>query len=165
MVEPHPANFARLQANFARAHGIILENVGISDKQGDLDFYYLRDVEPDEPDWYSQIASFDKDTFHKNISGIPELLDRVAVSPIEAITFDMLLTRHSMPAIDLLLIDAEGYDCRILSSIDLNRHKPGIIIFEHEWLTTHDRKALLSQLRMARYGVITTDFDYVAIRR
>lgn len=55
--------------------------------------------------------------------------DRVAMIPAERL--DVLIERHyPHPAIGLLSIDAEGHDLEVLSSIDLDRHKPMFILIE-----------------------------------
>lgn len=164
MVEPLRSNFEKLVRNFSRNHNIVLENVGITKRPGTFDFYYVRNASPDEPDWYDQVASFDKTTFYKNVSVEPSLLNRVGVSPVRCITFEMLLKKHSLEPVDLLMIDAEGYDYEILSSIDLQKHMPGLIVFEYEWLTNYDRKAALAMLKQAGYRTISNGFDCVAIK-
>ena len=46
-----------------------------------------------------------------------------------------------------LLIDAEGYDAKILASVDLSRDvKPFLVVFEHKHLKEAESRALTKQL-------------------
>jgi FkbM family methyltransferase len=164
MVEPLPENFVRLSRKYENNTSLILENAGIARLPGVFDFYYLKDVKPDEPDWYDQIGSFDRSTFEKNISVDPGLQTRIGVCPIRTLTFEMLMEKHSLESIDLLLIDTEGYDYEILCSIDLQKYAPRLIIFEYEWLTNYERRSAVSLLRNAGYNVAFNAFDCLATR-
>lgn len=165
MVEPLPDNFVRLAANFGTNSMISLENSGISDVADVLTLYYLRDVRPEEPDWYDQVASFDKETFFRNISVDPTLIHRVRTSSVPSMNFDTLMAKHSLEKADLIMIDAEGYDGRILASIDLKKYEPKIIIYENEWLTQYDSRLVRNLLRNAGYHDILCGVDCVAYKR
>ena len=58
---------------------------------------------------------------------------------------------------DLLQIDAEGYDSELLRLFDLPRRKPAIVRFEHTHLSRPDYESCLTLLidlgyRIAIYG-------------
>ena len=159
LVEPMPENFKKLKANHQHNQNLILENVGIAEADGLFDFYYVKDIGPEDPDWLSQISSFNKETFYKNIVGVPDIESRIGVMGVPGITFDRLLSRHDINHIDLIMIDTEGFDYKILSSIDLKKYNPKMIVFEYEWLTNHEIKQAKRQLWDAGYRVIFGGFD------
>jgi FkbM family methyltransferase len=164
LIEPMPDNFAKLKENFGDKQNLRLENIGIAENEGIMDFYHLTDILPEEPGWYDQVGSFDKETFYKNISVVPSLLDRVGVAKIPALRLDTVLERNGFTSVDLIMIDTEGYDYRILKSIDLSKITPRIIIFEYEWLTNYETKEAVSYLTRAGYRTILNGMDCVAIK-
>jgi FkbM family methyltransferase len=164
MVEPLVANFQRLQDNYADIPNISFEQVGISDTAGDSVFYCLGDIRSEEPDWYDQVGSFHRETFLNNIAVEPSLLHREVREVIRTVTFDMLMQQYRMTSVDLLMIDAEGYDGRILSSIDLDRYHPLVVVFEQEWLTSYEMKKLRSMLASSGYRRFDCGVDCIAVR-
>src|SRR5260221_13577955 len=62
MVEPFEKNFNKLKANFNNNPDLFFEQCGITEEEGYLDFFYIENIEADEPDWYDQVGSFDKTT-------------------------------------------------------------------------------------------------------
>ena len=50
--------------------------------------------------------------------------DRFIAETVKSITFDTLLRRHGVSRLDLLQIDAEGYDFEILKRIDFRAFDP-----------------------------------------
>jgi FkbM family methyltransferase len=165
LIEPMPENFTKLQENFRDKKNLKLENIGIAETEGIMDFYHLKDIRPEEPDWYDQVGSFDKETFYKNIEVVPSLLDRVGIAKIPASRLDTVLERNGLRSVDLIMIDTEGYDYRILKTIDLSKISPKIIIFEYEWLTNYETKQAITQLTHAGYRTILNGMDCISINR
>jgi FkbM family methyltransferase len=164
MVEPFEKNFSRLKANFENSPNLIFEQCGITEKQGNLDFYYIENIQPDEPDWYDQVGSFDKTTFIKNIEVVPSLLDRVAVKKIPTKTFGQLLTDHQLNQVDLIHIDTEGYDYKILQTIDFEKYNPNVLIFEIEWMTHYELREIKKLLHKYHYKLYYHHVDCIAVK-
>lgn len=164
LIEPMPDNFAKLRTNFKDRQNLVLENIGIAESKGVLDFYYIKDILPTEPDWYDQVGSFDKETFYKNIAVVPSLQERVGVASIPTDRLENVLAKNDLKQIDLVMIDTEGYDYKILKSIDIEKVKPQIIIFEYEWLTNYETKEAVKLLEGAGYRTILNGIDCIAIR-
>jgi hypothetical protein len=57
-----------------------------------------------------------------------------------------------MSRIDLLVIDTEGHDFRILRQFDLIALAPVLVMFEHQHLSPADKSAAYSLLRRAGYS-------------
>ncbi len=82
---------------------------------------------------------------------------------VECWTFDKLLQEAQAPeTIDLLQIDAEGYDHQIIRSINFERVKPVIIRFEHMVLSQKERNECLSLLASQGYRFLLEDNDTTA---
>ena len=164
LIEPHLGNFRKLQATYQGQPNLRFENAGVGDRSSSLPMYYLTDVKDDEPGWYDQVCSFDKSTFLKNISVVPELIDRYSTIQVPVYTFEELMRKQDFDNIDLLHIDAEGWDYRILTSIDFRKYQPKLIMFESEWLTAYDMRNLVNLFRSNGYSLFRNGFDHVALK-
>lgn len=135
-VEPVPFLFERLRENYGTSARFRFENLAIGETRGMMPFHYisaqaLRDM-PDLPEWYDQLGSFDRDHITKHVG---KQMDPYIVSmavPVESL--NELLERHGVTTIDLLHLDTEGYDWKILKHLDLDRFKVKTILFEHKHL-------------------------------
>lgn len=164
LVEPDPINFAKLKETYKEQPGLAFENIGISNAGGNLLFYRIRGV-ADDPPWYDQIGSFDQATFLKNISYGTGLEKRIEAVALPVLTFDELTARHNVKKIDLLQVDAEGFDYRILRSIDFRKYAVRLIIFEAEWMTQFELREISEHLMSLHYQLYRSGGDYIAILR
>lgn len=163
MVEPVPYVFERLQRNYGDFPGVALENAAVADRDGRLPFYHLREADGEEraqlPGWYDGIGSFSRDTVVSHIRHIPDIESRLVVTDVPCLTFDSLCEKHGLGALDLLLIDTEGYESEILENLDLNRRSPRLLVFEHYHLSQEARDACRSRLLAAGYELLEEGFD------
>lgn len=163
MVEPVPYVFARLQANYGGHDRIALENAAIADRDGELPFYYVRDASPEEratlPDWYDAIGSFSRDAVMSHERHIPDIAQRIVEARVPALTFASLLARHGTAGVDLVLVDTEGYDWEVVRAIDLETHRPRLLIFEHYHLTDAVREQARAHLRGHGFELLEEGFD------
>src|SRR3954451_18446909 len=143
MVEPVPYVFERLRRNYAGVAGVTLVNAAIADRDGTLPFFHLRDAPPDEratlPDWYDGVGSLSREAVLSHAPQMPGIAERLVESEVEALTFATLCERHDLQQVDLVVIDAEGFDWQILRTIDLARHRPRLVVYEHFHLAPGDR--------------------------
>jgi FkbM family methyltransferase len=165
LVEPDSANFEKLKENYRGIEGLIFENTGIGPESGELLFYKIKDITDQEPGWYDQVGSFDKNTFLKNISYGKGLDQRIVAEPRPVIHFDELLEKNNFRDVDLLHLDAEGFDYRILRSINFAKYDIRMVLFESEWMTKSELKELIQYLRNHQYRVYRSGIDYAGIKR
>jgi len=168
LVEPVPYVFERLRAKYGGNGRIVLVNAAIASEDGHLPFYYLPESDdPDLPEWYDQLGSFVlENILHPyHLENIPDLRDRVVCEEVPCLTFESLWQAHQMPRLDIVHIDAEGYDDVILGQIDLDRLQPMVLIYEHKHLTEDRRGAVLDRLHAAGYEVLDAGPDALAVRR
>jgi len=128
VVEPLKDYFEELKVNYKKCPNVIPVNVAIHNTEKMMPLYR---VDPkklnDLPDWYKGTVSFNLD--HFKLSSTP--MDIIIKEVVECIPLDKLLEEYQVSKMDLLLIDAEGYDSEIITNIDFNLFKPMIIHFEH----------------------------------
>ena len=78
------------------------------------------------------IASLDRNHLVKHLpAGYDWIIEETSV---ESVTVKELLNRSQIRQIDLLHIDAEGYDWIILRQFDFNLIRPRIVLFERKHL-------------------------------
>ncbi|HTB24587.1 MAG TPA: FkbM family methyltransferase [Puia sp.] len=164
LVEPDKANFTKLRDNYSQMNGLHFENVGIGPERGEMIFYRLKDITNNEPGWYDQVGSFDKETFIKNIEHGKELNKRIITDTLPVITFYDLLQKYNYSEIDLLHIDTEGFDYKILRSVDFSKYNIRLVIFEGEWMTPSELKEIIQYLRKFKYRMYRSGIDYAAVK-
>ena len=162
MVEPLPFVFERLAERYARHPRISLENVAIGESDGSLPFHYIPEAEGLWR-WYDALGSFRREVVLSHESFIPDVADRIRTVPVDCVTFDTLCARHDIDTIDLVQIDTEGYDARVLASIDLGRYRPSIVMFEHLHLPPDEKDAATARLVDSGYSLVEDAMDVIAI--
>ena len=169
MVEPVPYVFERLRRNYDGVAGVTLVNAAVADRDGTLPFFHLRDAPAAEraqlPDWYDGVGSLSRAAVLSHAPQMPDIADRIVETEVEALTFAGLCERHGLEAVDLIVIDAEGADWEILSTIDLARHRPRLVVYEHFHLAPADRTAAREHVHAAGYETMEEGFDTFALRR
>lgn len=165
LVEPVADYFVQLQSAYAGVPGIRFEQAAIAEAAGTRDFYRLAadPVAHGLPAWLSQLGSLRADRMtalwdRYERGHLVDESDRLTrfyrehqvVEPVTCITFDMLLERHGLTRVDLLQIDAEGYDYEILRTINFRRVRPTFINYERV-LLQDDEPACRAMLMAAGY--------------
>jgi FkbM family methyltransferase len=65
---------------------------------------------------------------------------------VEAVTFDQLLARNRIDAVDVINIDVEGHDYDLFRSIDWARWRPAVVIIETAEMTEAQKRAVAAGL-------------------
>lgn len=146
------------------------EHAAIAEHAGTRGFFRLAadPVAHGLPAWLAQLGSLRADRMtalwdryeRGHLAAESDTLTRFyrehqVIEPVTCITFDMLLARHGLTRVDLLQIDAEGYDYEILRTIDFARVRPAVINYERV-LLQHDEPACRAMLTAA--GYVLTDW-------
>ncbi len=135
MVEPQPAAFARLQQTYRNQRQVTLLQAAIAETEGTRELYCHQSHA-------SMAASFDRQHLRKH--GIP---DRdIVARPVPCHTVESALRVAGLANVDLIQIDAEGYDWPIMRSIDFTRIRPRMIRFEYRHMPDADADACLAHL-------------------
>jgi FkbM family methyltransferase len=164
MIEPVPYVFRRLEANYGRfADRIALENVAIGDHDGPVPFFHLAPVDDHEaaglPQWYDGIGSFSREHVLKHVEHIPDVADRLVSTEVPALTFTSLAAKHGVERVDLIHVDAEGSDVEVVMSIDLQRFRPRLLIYESYHLGAGEQARCRSHLEAQGYDTLEHGMD------
>jgi FkbM family methyltransferase len=162
LVEPQIAVFERLRDTYAGVTGLEFLNVAIAEEAGTRPMYYIQDVGPGDPWWYGQVASFDRAHVVKHLKGT-DSPNRVAAREVPTMTINEVLAMAPQP-VDVLQVDAEGYDAAIVGTMDLDRFEPAVIRFEHAHLSMREQQALTARLRKRGYLFSLGREDTIAVK-
>ena len=162
LVEPLPDFYERLVSAYGGQEGLVFENVALAETAGVLPFYRVRRGEG-VPEWCDALGSFMRDVVLSHRTRFPEIEAHLVVDQVRCMSVATLLQKHRIEALDLIVIDTEGYDFEIVKQLDLRRLSPAIIVFEHDHLSGEDKEACTRRLadlgyRLFRDGQNTCAF-------
>lgn len=165
LVEPVPYLFEELKRNYGNDARFAFENAAISPEGKPLTFHTIKRSSIYENGGldriYNQIGSFDKDHLIK-LGGI-EIEPHIEAIEVECMSLAELLRKHHLVRIDALLVDAEGYDWKVIQQLDLDIFKPSIIYFEHSNLSSSEKEAAISFVR-DYYDIFQFGINYLCIK-
>jgi FkbM family methyltransferase len=162
LVEPQPNAFERLRGTYAGIDGLTFLNVAVAKDAGTIPMYHIKDVGPNDPWWYGQVASFDRAHVLKHLEA-SDTADRVGTREVPTMTINDVLAMSLQP-VDVLQIDAEGYDAALVQMVDFERFQPTVIGFEHVHLSMSDRQAVSARLREMGYRFAHGGDDTIAVK-
>jgi FkbM family methyltransferase len=178
LVEPVVEYFDRLREEYAGLPCVEFDNVAIAETEGTRDFHRMAadPVAHGYPAWLSGLGSLRADRMTDLWNGYERehgreeyedmrrfYLEHSIVEPVSCITFQDLVDRHAIEAIDLLQIDAEGYDYRILETIDFSCIRPSFINYERV-LLEDDEAACRQMLKDSGYALTDWGQDTLCVR-
>lgn len=164
LLEPQSDVFHQyLKRIYAKNRGIITLCAAIGEEDGSLPIYKIAFS---DMRWATGLTSFSKekieDAFQNGIVqincskfGIEIPQDKskwISEENVEVISPKTLLKKFGIGKIDLLQIDAEGYDLEVIRIFDIENTKPEAIIFENVGLEENDYQTYLKKLKDAGYN-------------
>ena len=142
-VEPVPYLFEKLRRNYGDSGRFTFVNAAVSSSGGASPFYFVspdaRASDPSLPSWVEQLGSFDRNHIAVQLGG--RLQPFILEISVPTITLEELFSRTPQKRADLLVIDTEGHDWKILRQLDLSRWKPSVIVFENCAISDEDKRA------------------------
>ncbi len=164
-IEPVPYLFEKLKANYENQPRFKFENVAINNGSYQT-FYSVKNSAkleiPNLPKWYDQLGSFYRENITKHLNGILE--PYIIESRIKGFNLPDILKINKVKSIDLIHIDAEGYDWVILSQLNLNQFSPKAILFEHKHLKIEEKQKSLKYLNQHNYTIFELGCDFIGIK-
>ncbi len=160
LVEPIIENFNKLQNNYKNHEFVKLENSAISDENT---INYLYKVDTKFLDHYGNhipaISSFDKNHLIKH--GVKN--SHIKKVKINSLTINDLLNKYKLNKLDLIFVDAEGYDGNIVYDLLVNTSLKPIIIFEYIHIKNQIFENLINKLIDKKYLYFSISECVVAI--
>ena len=140
IVEPLPHRFKSLVGNYKHRQGLKFENSAISQESGIFPFYV------DRKDTGSSLSNKCNHVIYKQA-----IIKEIKVN---CMTWSQLLKKHEYKLVDLVHIDAEGWDCKIVNDILNEKSPPVFIEFEVNFITDREEvKNTFSNLEKNGYSL------------
>ncbi|UCS94152.1 FkbM family methyltransferase [Echinicola marina] len=96
---------------------------------------------------------------------IPEDPDKqIVAEKVSVISPETLIRKYDISKIDLLQIDAEGFDLEVIKIFDISKTKPNAIIFENENLPENDLNFCFDLLHQNGYKTQNFGRDTLALK-
>jgi FkbM family methyltransferase len=90
---------------------------------------------------------------------------QITSEEVQVISPKTLLKTYSINKIDLLQVDAEGFDLEVIRMFDVPKTKPNAIIFENENLNPQDLDDCYQLLRTENYNLKEFGRDTLAVKK
>lgn len=135
-VEPIPYYFKLLKLNALYLNcDCQFENTAISDKNEELEIAHVDfDHVNNYLNYYMGCSSVIENgkPINRYLQEVKQ--EHLKTIKINALTFDDLCAKYSLSKVDFVQVDCEGFDQRIVSSIDLEKYNIDILKFEIHYL-------------------------------
>lgn len=159
VIEPISFYFKKLKDNYQKYPDIKPIRIAIHKDKKKANLYY---VDPTKlkllPEYAEGIGSFDIKHHEKsNISDSCMISEKV-----ECVNLMDLIKKYNISNINLLQIDAEGYDAEIIKMINFDIIRPTIIKYEHANLDAKEQHQLIKILESNKYVIFESGLDSIA---
>lgn len=168
LVEPVKHLFEKLLVTYKNRAGLHFENVAISEEPGPKSIYRITSVTKNgSVPWYERSSSFNKQHLLRQIDTIKRYLPtaEIVAEQVWCRPFSYLLDKYNVQAIDLLHIDAEGYDYEIIKMVPFDRLRPQMIFYESEHLSAEDKVSCEKMLAGNGYKLIRAKDTFAYLPR
>ncbi|MEM9920223.1 MAG: FkbM family methyltransferase [Bacteroidota bacterium] len=162
LVEPLAEEFKLLKHNYQNNPGLIFENVAIADREESRTLYTIDKTTGEVPFWVSKLSSFDPSIPQQVKQSFPNAV--VIEKQVPCTTIENLLNKHNLGNLQVLVIDAEGYDFEIIKTVNWDNVQPELVIFEHRHLSEADQQSCQQLFRNLGYEIYCADFDTVVFK-
>jgi FkbM family methyltransferase len=167
LVEPQKEEYQKLLKTYKGNQLLSFENVGITEKEGKTDLYKLdKDYilsRKETGATYQEltgIASLDKEGSELGSDWVDK--EHIVSERISTTTLEKIISKYNIRHLDLLQIDTEGYDGKIIKQVDLEILRPRVIQFEHKFVPENERREAKELLLNAGYKIKSLNYNTLA---
>lgn len=172
LVEPMPHHFERLAQLHQGREGLRLVNLAVGNARGREPFHYVDPaliLKHGLPTWVDGICSLLEEhvrgqEVYFNDAGFRDIMEYVSTASVETTTLPELLVAHPLDRVDVLQIDAEGFDYQILRQWRFGAQRPAIINLGFARLSGAEKKATMDLLLAEGYSVSLQGLDLLALQ-
>jgi FkbM family methyltransferase len=160
LIEPIPELFAKLSEKYGTHPNVTLVQAAIADHDGEAKMYRAKAASQQVvSDLVPYLSSFDR----KHIESFGIAVKDIAEESVPALSLPSLVAKCNLKEIDLLQIDAEGYDAEIVRMSLALTPPPLCINFERVNLSIRDMNAVFALLESRGYRLLHDAWNSLAI--
>jgi FkbM family methyltransferase len=163
LYEPVPTTFAKLVENYKAFPNCQPVNEAVGLKAGMAELFYVNN-DGTLPEWTSQIASFDKQHLLSHVSACPGITTNIQSMQVPIASVNAVLGGPGRDALDVLLIDAEGYDYTLLAAIEPAK-LPDFVSFEFSHMSQSEWSEIQNTLAQSKFELWLCGRDAIAFRK
>lgn len=168
LIEPQPKAAAALRSQYDTTRFTVAE-CAISDTTGLCDLFHISDDLPHSimetlPEWHRLVASLCREHL---LALLGNKIERwIESTSVPAKTLNQVFLQFNVirEAINILCIDTEGSDLKVLSQIDFEYVQPSLIIYEHAHLSDSDKATAVNLLLQHGYAITPQGLNVIALR-
>ena len=175
LIEPQKNVFSKLINNYRKSKGLIFENVAIDSIKGSRNLYK---ISFSESQWATGLSSFNREDVQRMIdAGYAERMaaqekvvppsdksEWISMETVVVETFSDVMARHNVRDIDLVMIDAEGYDYEIIKTIPFKDLSIRAVVWEHSHHTAELKRESREYLSLLGYRILECESDTIAYK-
>jgi len=160
LVEPIIEYFEDLKKNYKNFENVHFENSAITADNKEREIFLVNKKNLHNYDEHVRgINSFDKNHLIKH--GVNS--NHIIKKKINCISISSLLIKYNISNLDLLFIDAEGYDADILLDFLNNSKQEPIIIFEYVHIKNDVLKNLINKIINKNYSYFDVNENLICL--
>jgi len=167
LVEPMPEPFRILSERYRNNLLVHLRQCAIADSSGEMPLYVLADENGDVSLELSKMATLDKGVASQR----REMMSRLTGKALQTVTRTVstarvsdLLGQVDWDSVDIVVIDAEGWDANIVRAMLEEGITAQIIQFESMSISRREYPILVGSLVNAGYLTARSGYDSIALR-
>ena len=162
LMEPMPDVFAELLKNYAGETQLAFENCALWHEDGECEFFRVKPTAYPNPR-VKGMAGMSREVLLGSSRHLPGLARNLETSRVQTVSPKSLFEKHAVSQIDLLLVDAEGFDDQIIKIILEYGARPAIIHYEHLHLSPDRQDASAHFLSEKGYRFARTRISTLAL--
>ena len=144
LLEPIPHIFEELVRDYPHKQNKIFEQIALSDYDGTLKLYSIKKTEANK-DWYALFTSSNPDNYYLKDA-------EKEIFEVPCFTLNTFLHQRGIKELDLLYMNIEGHELRILKKFDFNP-MPKIIFIETRFFSFIEMKDFYEKLLSMGYRI------------
>jgi FkbM family methyltransferase len=169
LVEPIKPVYELLRSNYSylKHYDLQFENCAISPSEGSIKFWsysehFLKPLNIEDRLYYLRKSSLDKVHVENSLSNITNCQDFIKCYETVSLPLQRIIEKHFLDKdIDLIFIDAEGFDDQVIRTIDFDKCTPNVIIYENHNLGENNRN-IENYLSRKGYSITKVSGDTIA---
>jgi len=143
LIEPQADAAEKLRDLYRDNPRIVVLQAALDDRKGKRTLF--RVASPKAPEGAGVLASFQRDTIVNHRDLIPDLEEMIVEDAVDCITFEDVFKALPGKEVDLLQIDTEGVDGKMISLFPFERVRPAIVHWEVKHLSIAEREQCLAR--------------------